>query len=285
MAGNRKGRGANPWRWVVGLLFVLLAMVALYATLLVHPTPLFAHGERIDGFRVSSDRVPTVDLEELVAQVGERLAAFEHRPESRTYKVYLCHSQRRYSFFARLARRTPSSQAVGLSIPGTIFVSMPRLAELAANQGGLFVHSRFEGSPAFAIAHEIAHFGITDGLGLDASRSLPAWKSEGWADYQANLASIRRDPNYDLARRIDLLDDPRHWQEPRLRARRFYAWQLLVEYLAETREYGFEDLSRPSVTESETWAQMRAWRQSGQPPREEAGRPPGRPPLRGPGGL
>ena len=252
----------------MGVLVVLLAMVALYVGVIVYPTPLFAHHQRIGGFRVHSDQAPAVDVEALVAEVAERLAAFEHEPEAKTYTVYLCHSLRRYSFFAKLTRRTSASQAIGLSAPGNIFVSMPRLAQLAAHQGGLFAHSRFEGRPAFAIAHEIAHFGLVDSLGLDASRSLPAWKSEGWADYQANLAAIRRDPNYDLAQRIDLLDDPRYWQNPRLRARNFYAWQLLVEYLAEVRSYRFEDLSRPSVTESEIWAQMRAWRR-GERPRQE----------------
>jgi hypothetical protein len=250
------------------VLFVLLAMVALYVAVLVYPTPLFAHHQRTGGFRVYSDRVPSVDVEELGAEVAERLAAIEHEPGTKTYKVYLCHSLRRYSFFAKLTRRTPSSQAMGLSVPGNIFVSMPRLAQLAAHQGGLFPHSRFEGSLAFAIAHEVAHFAVIDSLGPDASRSLPAWKSEGWTDYQASLAGIRRDPDYDLAQRIDLLDDPRYWQNPRLRARRFYAWQLLVEYLAETRNYRFEDFSRPSVTESETWEQMRAWRRGSQPSRE-----------------
>lgn len=271
MAGNRKGKSASPWRWAVGVLFVLLAMVALYVAVLVYPTPLFVHHQRTGGFRVYSDRAPSVDVDEFVAEVAERLAAIEHEPGSKTYKVYLCHSLRRYSFFARLARRTPSSQAIGLSVPGNIFVSMPRLAQLAANQGGLFAHSRFEGSLAFAIAHEIAHFGVIDSLGPDASRSLPAWKSEGWTDYQASLAGIRRDPDYDLVQRIDLLNDPSHWQNPRLRAHRFYAWQLLVEYLAEERSYRLEDLSRPSVTEAETRAQMRAWRRGSQPSRKERG--------------
>ncbi|MCP4204347.1 MAG: hypothetical protein GY769_20745 [bacterium] len=268
MTGNHKRKRASPWKWVVGMLFVLLMMMALYVAVLVYPNPLFAHHQRAGGFRVYSDRVPSVDVEELVAEVAEGLAAIEHELGSKTYKVYLCHSMRRYSFFARLTRRTPSSQAIGLSAPGNIFVSMPRLAQLAAHRGGLFAHSRFEGSLAFAIVHEVAHFGVIDSLGPDASRSLPAWKSEGWADYQASLAGIRRDPDYDLAQRIDLLDDPNHWQNPRLRARRFFAWQLLIEYLTEARSYRFEDLSRPSVTESETWAHMRAWHRNSQPFRE-----------------
>lgn len=271
MTGNRKGKSAIPWRWAVGALFVLLAMVAVYVAVLVFPAPLFVDHQRAGGFRVYSDRVPSVDVEELAADVAERLAAIEHEPASKTYKVYLCHSLSRYSFFARLTRRTSSSQAIVLSAPGNIFISMPRLAQLASHQGRLFAHSRFEGNLAFAIAHEVVHLSVLDSHGLKAGRSLPAWKSEGWADYQASLAGIRRDPNYDLARRINLLDDSRYWQDPQLRARRFYAWQLLVEYLAEERGYRFEDLSLPSVTESRTWAQMRAWHRGSEPSREEGG--------------
>ncbi|MCP4204979.1 MAG: hypothetical protein GY769_23975 [bacterium] len=253
------------------MLFVLLAIAALYVGVLVYPAPAFAHHHRIGAFRVHSDRVLSVDAEELVAEVARRLAAMEHESRDKTYNVYLCHSLRRYSFFAKLTRRTPSSQAILLSAPGNIFVSMQRLTQLAAQEGDLFAHSRLEGNLAFAIAHEIAHFLVFDGLGLDASRSLPTWKSEGWADYQASLAGIRSDPDYDLAQRIDLLDDPDHWQNPQLRDRRFYAWQLMVEYLAEVRSYPFEDLSRPHVTATETWSQMRAWRRDIQPSREEEG--------------
>lgn len=268
MTGSRKER-RKPWRWAVGVLFVLLATAALYVAILVYPTPLFAHHQRIGDFHVHSDRPPSLDVEALVADVAERLNAFEDRSGSGSYRIYLCRDSRRYGLFARLAHRTPRAQAIGLFAPGNIFVSMPRLAEFAAHQGGLFAHSRFSGSPGFAIAHEIAHFRVIDRLGLDASRSLPEWKSEGWTDYQANLAGIRHDPDYDLARRIDLLDDPRYWADPRLRARRFFAWQLLVEYLAEVRGYRFEEIIRPAVTESETRTQMRAWRRGRRPPGAE----------------
>jgi hypothetical protein len=243
----------------MGVLVVVLGSVALYVGILVYPAPLFAHHQRVGGLRISSDRVPSVDVEELEADVAGRLAAMEHEAGRKTYNVLLCHSPRRYRFFARLTRRTPTSQAIVLSAPGNIFVSMPRLAQLAADRGDAFMHSRFEGSLAFAIAHEVAHLRIAEGLGQEVSRSLPAWKSEGWADYQASLAAIRSDPDYDLAQRIDLLDDATNWLDPRLRARQFFRWQLLVEFLAEVRGFRFEDLNRPSVTESETWEEMRDW--------------------------
>jgi hypothetical protein len=242
-----------------------MGSAALYVGVLVYPGPLFAHHQRVGGLRISSDRVPSVDVEELEADVARRLAAMEHEAGSKTYNVFLCHSPRRYRFFAILTRRTPTSQAIVLSAPGNIFVSMPRLAQFVAHRGDVFRHSRFEGNLAFAIAHEVAHLRVAVGLGQGVSRSLPAWKSEGWADYQASLAAIRSDPDYDLAQRIELLDDSTYWQDPGLRARRFFKWQLLVEFLAEVRSFRFEDLNRPSVTESETWEEMRAWHRGSQP--------------------
>ena len=41
------------------------------------------------------------------------------------------------------------------------------------------------------IAHEIAHFNSVHALGYRAHLAQPVWKSEGWAEYQANVAAIR----------------------------------------------------------------------------------------------
>ena len=62
---------------------------------------------------------------------------------------------------------------------------------------GRLRHTRFEGNLAEVIAHEIAHFNSVRALGYRRHLGQPLWKSEGWAEYQANLAAIRADPDYD----------------------------------------------------------------------------------------
>jgi hypothetical protein len=49
---------------------------------------------------------------------------------------------------------------------------------------------------AEVIAHEIAHFNSVHALGFRSHLRQPVWKSEGWAEYQANLAPIRADPDW-----------------------------------------------------------------------------------------
>ncbi len=73
------------------------------------------------------------------------------------------------------------------------------------------------------------------------------WKSEGWAEYQANLAAIRDDPTYDLGPRIDQLLDDRAWTAGGV-ARDLWEWQLLVEYLGGVEDYRLSDLVRDEVT-------------------------------------
>ena len=109
------------------------------------------------------------------------------------------------------------------------------------------------------LAHEIAHFNSVRALGFRAHLGQPLWKSEGWAEYQANLSAIRADPDYDLAHRVDLLLDGSHWGGRGGAARFQWESQLLVEFLGEVKGYGLEDLVKDEVTQSSTREQMMAW--------------------------
>jgi hypothetical protein len=85
------------------------------------------------------------------------------------------------------------------------------------------------------------------------------WKSEGWAEYQANIAVIRDDPAYDLGERIDVLLDDRHWAGSGGLARGHWEWQLLVEYLGEVQGVRLADLSKDEVTKPAVRQRMLAW--------------------------
>ena len=131
----------------------------------------------------------------------------------------------------------PDSLAINLSVAQSMFVSMRRVEEFAVSNRGRLRHTRFEGNLAEVIAHEIAHFNSIRALGYRAHLAQPVWKSEGWAEYQANVAAIRADPAYDLGQRIDVLLDDRAWTAGGV-ARDLWEWQLLVEYLGEVEGYG-----------------------------------------------
>jgi hypothetical protein len=140
-----------------------------------------------------------------------------------------------------------------------MFVSMSRVQEFAVSNQGRLRHTRFEGNPAEVIAHEIAHFNSVEALGYRAHLAQPVWKSEGWAEYQANIAAMRDDSAYDLGERIDLLLDDRHWRAGHDVARDLWEWQLLVEYLGEVEGYRLADLVRDEVTKSAVRQRMLAW--------------------------
>jgi len=108
-------------------------------------------------------------------------------------------------------------------------------------------------------ATEIAHFGSAHALGLRRHLRQPMWKSEGWAEYQANLAAIRSDPDYDLRRRIDVLQDESYWAGRHGVARSLWESQLLVEFLGEVQKYRLTDLVREDVTKESTRGQMMSW--------------------------
>jgi hypothetical protein len=245
-------------KWSLRLALALVALAVLYVATLVFPTSLFAYEARFDDYRVYSDEPIPADFGRVIEEAARRVGAMEHELDRAAPRVYLCNSRKRYDFFAFLARMNPESLAIGLSVANEMFVSMTRVREFEAQNRGRLRHTRFEGNPAEVVAHEIAHFNSVRALGFRAHLAQPVWKSEGWAEYQANVATIRADPTYDLGERIDrLLDDD--WSGRRGVARELWEWQLLVEFLGEVKGLRLADLIRDDVTMSSAREQMMAW--------------------------
>jgi hypothetical protein len=136
---------------------------------------------------------------------------------------------------------------------------MSRVREFAEKNRGLLRHTRFEGNPAEVIAHEIAHFNSVRAVGFREHLAQPVWKSEGWAEYQANISAIHDDPDYDLAERIEWLVDDHIWGGKHGVARDLWEWQILVEFLGEVKGYHLVDLSRDEVTLASARKQMMDW--------------------------
>ena len=245
-------------RWTFRLLLVVLTVVALYVGILFFPAPLFAHSQSFGAFRVYSDEPIAADFQSTIDDLDRRLRAMEHEPPEAGQRIYLC-SPERYAFFAFLLRRNPDTLAIGLSAANETFVSLERVRLFAATNGGVFRHTRFEGNLTEAVAHEVAHFNSVHALGFRRHLSQPVWKSEGWAEYQANLAAMRADPDYDLRRRIALLLDDSLWSERDGVARFLWESQLLVEFLGENEGYRLADIVREDVTRSSTRERMLAW--------------------------
>jgi hypothetical protein len=180
------------------------------------------------------------------------------RPGARC-RVFICGNQGLYSFFAFLTRRSSDSLGIGLSLFGNVYLNEPKIRRMAAQNYWGIRYSRFEGNFSEVIAHEITHFNVVKALGYKKTINLPFWKSEGYAEYQANLAPTRADNSYVLTDRIELLLNDEVWSESHSMARQVFEWHVLVEWLAEVKGFGLKELADKRVTEGATWQQMFAW--------------------------
>jgi hypothetical protein len=250
----------------LGVLLGVLALFLLYVGVVVFPEPWFSHSTTLGGFRVYSDEPLPPNLDELIDDVDRRVAAMDHKASGASPRIFLCHDPERYARFAFLLRKGPSSLAIGVSLADEMFINMSRVRRFAELNRGTIRHSRFEGNLAEVIAHEIAHFHSLHALGYRAHLAQPMWKSEGWAEYQANLAAIRADPDYDLRERIARLLDDGFWSSDHGTARGLWESQILVEYLGEVEGIALGDLVRTEVTSDAVRQRMLDWYREGEHP-------------------
>jgi hypothetical protein len=244
-------------KWGLRSLTLLLAIATVYVVTLIFPYPLFAHQGDFGEFKVYSSQPLPIDLDQTIEDVRSRVKAMEYARPGARCNVFICGDQRLYSFFAFLTRMSPNSLAIGLSAVGNVYMNAERVRRFAAQNSWGIRHSRSEGNTAEVIAHEIAHFNVVKAKGYRASRSLPVWKSEGYAEYQANLAVTRADTLYVFSDRIELLLNA-PWDEGSV-ARWHFEWQLLVEFLGEVKGYGLEDLMDTGLTEEAARREMLEW--------------------------
>lgn len=246
---------------LVGVGVCLALGFACAVLLLLFPHPVFPYSRELEGLRLRSDGALGGEIDAELRDARDRWLGMElHRPGDR-HTLFLSQGQGLYRFYCSIARKPSVTQGVIVSsLTRTVILSAPGIRQMRERTGGRPAHSRFEGSLAAAIAHEIAHLQAARELGLQRTRSLPAWKNEGWADYSAHRVRIREDPSYDLAERLDLLQDETDWRGsyPAI-DRRHFRWQLLVEFLVEVRGLSFGDLVADSLTEDDTWAELTSW--------------------------
>jgi hypothetical protein len=257
-AGSVKPARRRAARWALRLGLPLVALAVAYIAILVFPTPLFSHSVTNGTYRVYSNDPLPEDFSQVITELDRRIKGMEHEPPAASQRIYLCGS-RMFYFYAFMLGKNPESLAIGLSVANASFVSVERVRLFAELNHGVLRHTRFEGNMAEVVAHEIAHFNSVHALGYRGHLRQPRWKSEGWAEYQANLAAIRADPEYDLVSRIDRLLDAAYWRSPDGFARRMWESQLLVEFLGEVKGYSLKDLVREQVTESLAREQMMSW--------------------------
>lgn len=245
-------------RLALGGFAIVLGVVTLVVVVLAFPDPLFAHKQSFDEITLYSSDPLSPHIQDVVDSVRDRVRAMEYgRPDAKV-RVYICGTPRLYSLFARLTRRAPNSLAICVSALRTMYLNETKIRRFAATNYHGIRHCRYEGSVAEVIAHEIAHFNIVRRVGYRRSLRIPMWKSEGYAEYQANIAATRADPHYDFGERVELLLDDGVWRNSPV-ARDFYESHVLVEYLATQQGISLDGLLEADVTRDAARGDMLAW--------------------------
>jgi len=247
-------------RWALWALGAAVVLVGLYLSVFFLPYPLFPHHAEFAGFSVYSDREIPGGFELVLDDARGRVEAMELYRGAKNPRIFVCRSQRLFVFINKLAGKRYAGQALVISAANNAFFSEEGIETIGRRNGGQPLHSRLQGSWSAAIAHEVAHLQMVPAIGALGERGLPQWKSEGYADFAANLAAAAADPNYDLGERVGLLLDDRNWQPPVTSFdRRHFRWHVLVEYLCDVRGLDFEDLLDDDITQDDAWDEMTAW--------------------------
>lgn len=243
--------------WVFGAVIVLLG---LYLSIFFFPYPAFPHHAGFAGFSVYSDAEIPEGFELVFEDARRRVAAMPLYRGEAPPRIFVCRSQRLFTFFNRLAGKRHFGQGLVISAAGNVFLSAEGIESVGRRNRSRPAHSRLEGSWSAAVAHEVAHHLVVVELGFKRAKRLPAWKSEGYTDYSASIASVASNPDGDLHGRVSVLLDDTAWQHPAGSIdRRHFRWHLLVEYLCAVKGLAFSDLLDDALTETEAWNEMMVW--------------------------
>jgi hypothetical protein len=254
-----RGWQRTAGKWTLRVVVLVLILVALDVAILAYPNLLFAHKSRFHEFTVYSNEPLPSQFDRVIDDVRKRIQSMEKARPGAPCDIYLCDTEKLYSFFTRLTRMPSDSMAFCLSAFGNIYMNETKIRRIAEHNTGGIRHCRYQGDYAELIAHEIAHFNVVKSLGFRRTVGMPLWKNEGYAEYQANIAATRADSSYAFSDRVDLFLNVAFWGGEDSIARRLYKWHILVEFLAEEKGYGLEELIDESVTESSTLNEMLAW--------------------------
>jgi hypothetical protein len=250
-------------RWIARAFGAVAILLGLYLSVFLFPYPLFPHHVEAAGFSIYSDHEIPESFKLILDDARRRVEAMPLYSADAMPRIFVCRSRRRYEFLIKLAGKKHAGQALLVSVAGNAFFSEHGIEAVALRNQIRPAHSRLEGSWSAAIAHEVAHHLLFTEIGFRRTRRIPVWKSEGYADYAANLTELGSDPSSEILDRITLLTDDSSWQGPTGAIdRRHFRWQVMVEFLCEVKGLDLAGLLAENVTEADSWTELIAWQLS-----------------------
>lgn len=247
----------RPPRWVLKTAAILAVLLSLPILVLAFPQPWFEYQEDVGPVRMYADVPFTGDRAQLGSEVQRRLESMPLYDRARHKRVFLCESSRLYRLFGRCALIPAHVPGFNLSLLNNSFVSPSILRSRFIQTSGFPPHSAISGGLAHNIVHELVHDYAQDTYGYSKGLRLPAWKTEGYAEYAAAIVPLRADTAMPLATRAKLFRSGRGFSHEL--AREYYSWNLAVEFLARVRSYRFEEIMDDSVAFEPTMRDLLAW--------------------------
>lgn len=248
--GYRTGmtRRAKVFRSIRRSTLALLALVAAYVALALHPQPLFAYSVQRGNIVLYARQPLPPEASPTLDDVIARVAGSPLFDATRTHHVFLCDTPRSFAFFTLWNRNAGAvAQVYGV---GNVFVrpaNVPRGRVIGASG----VEKGGPRTLAYYVAHEVTHAMTADRIGRWQYHALAPFQVEGYADYVAfaQPVDISRGRADWVAGTVDM--DPR-------RSGHYDRYRLLVAYLLQERHLPVDELLAHPLSSADVERQLRA---------------------------
>jgi len=249
-------------KWVLRLFLLWCFLALLQILIIVVPYPFFPEKLEYKNYILYSDAEIDSSFYQILENVDKRLEAVEINQPELSHRVFLCISEKLYRFYAFVATVGYPGQGFYTPIIDNIFLSdefNTKVHNVNKGYDEITQYSCLEGNIEEIITHEIVHHLTYEMLGFSAYRSFPFWKMEGYAEYAANVAVVKKDTLYNLHKRIEHLDDESFWGPTFSTPRHYYQSQILIEYLSEVKGLSFNDIVADDIKETEVLKELKEW--------------------------
>lgn len=249
-------------KWVLGLFLFWCFLVLLNILIFVVPYPFFSEKLEYKNYTVYSDAEIDSSFHQILDNVNKRLEAVEINQPELNHRLFFCQSEKLFHFFTFSADLDYPQQGFNIPVFGNIFISDKFITKVQTVNKGYYEITQYcnlEGNIEEIIAHEIVHTLTYEMLDFFEYRSLPFWKMEGYAEYAANIAVVRKDTLYDLHQRIKNLNNNSFWGSDFGVLRHYYRSQILIEYLSEVKGFSFNDIVADNIKEAEVLKELKEW--------------------------
>ena len=244
---------------IAGLLLLFIVYELNRTFSLYYPDHLFEYEVRYRNFNLYSDRPVSREFFSTMEEVTLRMNPVDMYDPEETHNVYLVHDRELFASFAERLELNPSTQGLTINPLGYIMVNLTAIRLTGQIYTKPYPYTLLQADTTYVISHELMHVLTTQKLGFISSWNLPEWKREGYAEYGASLYARRQDSTYSLRQRVGRYLDG-YYDSLSDRHRFYIRSGMVVEYLLDKREMGFEDLISFGEDPDTLFRDMVAWK-------------------------